>query len=281
MSKISNLKNWNQFRYDLREFGFNSPKASILYNLYLDGEILDKDLDDSKYLKSFLIEKKIKETEKDSKYIKDDLLSKISSTGAGSDISSLIFNYLNDLDLSNLIIAYKINKKTLNYILYDLKDRIIDVGDNKELARKLSKLGFKVKLDLSHTKVKDVSALGSVHTLNLNYTKIKDVSTLGKVHTLDLRWTLVTNVSALSNVHTLDLSHTKVKNVSALGNVHTLNLSNTKVTDVSALDKGHTLDLSYTLVTDVSALGKVHTLDLTYTHVTDVRALVKVHTLIR
>src|SRR5208282_5602179 len=92
---------------------------------------------------------------------------------------------------------------------------------------------------------------------------------------LDLSWTKVTDVSALGNVHTLDLSDTEVTDVSALGNVHTLDLSVTKVTDVSALGKVHTLDLTDTKITNVSALGKVHTLDLTDTKITNVSALGK------
>jgi len=122
MSKIANLKNWNQFRSTIRGFGFNSTDASILYNLYLDGEILDKELEDSKYLESFLIEETEEETEEpDSKYLKDDLLSKISSKNSAiniisefsSDINSLIFKELDDRDLINLILAYKINNSIL------------------------------------------------------------------------------------------------------------------------------------------------------------------------
>ena len=104
-----------------------------------------------------------------------------------SDINSLIFNHLKDIDLINLILAYKINKVSLSYILYDLKDKIIDVSKNKEFAKELSNLGFKVKLDLSHTQVTDGSGvrdLGNVHTLNLGWTKVTDVSALGSVHNL-------------------------------------------------------------------------------------------------
>ena len=47
--------------------------------------------------------------------------------------------------------------------------------------------------------------LNRIHTLNLSGTKIMDVSALGNVHTLDLSYTKVTDISAHSNVHTLDL----------------------------------------------------------------------------
>jgi hypothetical protein len=39
-------------------------------------------------------------------------------------------------------------------------------------------------LNLSWTKVKNVSALGDVHTLELGYTRVTDFSALGKVHKL-------------------------------------------------------------------------------------------------
>ena len=94
---------------------------------------------------------------------------------------------------------------------------------------------FEIHLDLSHNKIKDVSALGHVHTLYLACTQVTDVSALGKVHTLNLAYTKVTDVSALGKVHTLNLFYTSVTDVSALGNVHTLDLSNTPVTDVSSL----------------------------------------------
>ena len=92
-------------------------------------------------------------------------------------------------------------------------------------------------LDLSYTKVIDVSVLGkgTIYDLDLSETNVADVSSLGRVHTLNLSETNVVDVSALGNVHTLDLSSTNVEDVSALGNVHTLNVSNTNVEDISAL----------------------------------------------
>jgi hypothetical protein len=108
--------------------------------------------------------------------------------------------------------------------------------------------------------------LGNVHTLDLSYTKVTDVSMLGNVHSLDLALCQgVTDVSALGKVHTLDLGGCLgVTDVSALGNVHTLNLIETQVTDVSALGNVHTLDLrSCQGVTDVSMLKHVQNLTLT------------------
>jgi hypothetical protein len=123
--------------------------------------------------------------------------------------------------------------------------------------------------------------LGNVHTLDLSYTKVTDVSMLGNVHTLDLEGCEVKGLASLGNVHTLNLIETQVTDVSMLGNVHSLDLALCQgVTDVSALGKVHTLDLGGCLgVTDVSALGNVHTLNLIETQVTDVSALGNVHTL--
>lgn len=109
---------------------------------------------------------------------------------------------------------------------------------------------------------KSILSIPSLRSLNLSNTKIKDVSALGKFHTLDLSTTRVEDVSALGHVHTLNLANTKVENVSALGNVYVLNLSNTLVEDVSALGNVYSLNLSDTMVNDISALvhGRIHTL---------------------
>ncbi|HSA76192.1 MAG TPA: hypothetical protein VLE02_01485 [Nitrosarchaeum sp.] len=131
-------------------------------------------------------------------------------------------------------------------------------------------------LNLRHTKVCDVTSLSKVHDLNLSNTSVCDVSTLGNVYNLNLRSTSVVDVSALRGVRILDLSNTKVEDVSALGNVHTLNLSDTMVSDVSALGKVHTLDLSWTKVVDVTNLSEVYNLSLKNTKVVDVSALGKI-----
>ena len=62
-------------------------------------------------------------------------------------------------------------------------------------------------MDLSYTRMTDVSALGSVHTLSLSGCPgITDVSALGSVHTLNLNsCTGITDVSALSSVPNLTL----------------------------------------------------------------------------
>lgn len=48
----------------------------------------------------------------------------------------------------------------------------------------------------------------NIRNLDLSYTKIKDVSKLGKIHTLNLSHTIVRDVRALCNVYELNLSNT-------------------------------------------------------------------------
>lgn len=90
-------------------------------------------------------------------------------------------------------------------------------------------------LNLSQTKVEDVSALGGVHTLDLSHTQVEEVSALGRVHTLDLRRTEVKDVSMLGGVHKLILEGTSVSDVSALGGVYHLNINNLQ--EVKGLEK--------------------------------------------
>ncbi|WP_376989285.1 S8 family serine peptidase [Azospirillum rugosum] len=147
------------------------------------------------------------------------------------------------------------------------------------------------KLDLSGTRVKDVSllpALSGLVMLDLSGTGVMDVSALcglSKLWSLDLSGTGVTDISAVSGLkglHTLNLSETGITDVSALSDLSGLwflGLRGTGVTDVSALSglSGlQMLDLSGTGVTDVSALSGLsglQTLDLSGTGVTDVSAL--------
>jgi hypothetical protein len=94
-------------------------------------------------------------------------------------------------------------------------------------------------LDLSACdRITDFSALGSVRVLDLSKTKVKDVSRLGTCHTLTLQscdW--LEDVSTLGKVHTLDISWCRyVRDVSALSSVVDLNLANCeKVTEFGAL----------------------------------------------
>jgi len=73
-----------------------------------------------------------------------------------------------------------------------------------------------------------------LHTLSLsNCYKVKDVSALGNVHTLDLSGTKVSDVSLLKNVRELNLFGCyNVTNVSTLGNARKLILRDTNVINV-------------------------------------------------
>ena len=133
----------------------------------------------------------------------------------------------------------QVSKKIKNsYEMY--MKRISLYVDDIKLAKYFTSLGIKINFK-------------GMNYINLN---------INFIYSLNLSGTKVTDVSMLGNVHKLNLSNTQVTDVSMLGNVHKLNLSNTQVTDVSMLGNVHTLDLCNTQVTDVSMLGNVHTLDL-------------------
>src|SRR5690348_14458069 len=80
----------------------------------------------------------------------------------------------------------------------------------------------KLKINYVFIDLTILSYFQNLKDLNLSYTKIEDVSMLGNVHTLNLSHTDVTDVSMLGNVYNLDISYTKVKDVSMLGNIHIL-----------------------------------------------------------
>lgn len=174
---------------------------------------------------------------------------------------------------------------------------ITEIEDVSAIGNVLSKVR---KLDISKSRVKDISMLGNLDELNISHLPVTDVSMLGRIRVLDISHTNVKDVSALGHVHVLDISHTPVIDVSKLGHVHTLNISYTKVTDVSvlgnvhklvfcgidphtdisALNHVHTLDLSQSKIKDLGTLSKnpnmfahIHTLNLSFTEVKDVRRL--------
>lgn len=124
-------------------------------------------------------------------------------------------------------------------------------------------------LNLSSCPVLDVSAFGHpnsrVQYLNLSHTKVKDVSMLGNVPTLNLSHTLVEDVNGLGNVYDLNISETKVSDISALHSVHILDASGTKVSDISGLHSVQILDISGTCVIDLGSLSMLRYLHtLTY-----------------
>ena len=157
----------------------------------------------------------------------------------------------------------------------------------------LSNLTSLTELDLSNTKVSDISALTSLTSLthlNLNYTKVSDISALTSLTSLThltLNYTKVSDISALANLTsllTLELSHTGVSDISMLlklTSLSTLKLSDTFISDISALSKLTSLtslDLRWTGISEISSLANLtslSTLDLSYTGVSNISALSK------
>ena len=157
----------------------------------------------------------------------------------------------------------------------------------------LSNLTSLTELDLSNTKVSDISALTnltSLSRLNLNYTKVSDISALTSLTSLthlSLNYTKVSDISALANLIsllTLELSNTGVSDISMLlklTSLSTLKLSDTLVSDISTLTKLTSLtslDLRWTGISEISSLANLtflSTLDLSYTGISDISALSK------
>ena len=102
-------------------------------------------------------------------------------------------NDLNIRLLSHTFNNYFINKYN-NYAILEVHSK--DVYKIEELSYK-----YNIKVNLSHTKIVDVSMLGNVHILDLSDTKVVDVPMLGNVHTLYLSYTRVVDVPMIGNVH--------------------------------------------------------------------------------
>jgi hypothetical protein len=117
-------------------------------------------------------------------------------------------------------IYYKLNRE-YSLMYYD------DILFRNRVLNKIFNPNKQLHLDVSDSRITDVSVLGNVHSLSLRCCyKITDVSALGCVHTLNLHGCrYITDVSALNNVYDLNLSGcNNITDVSALGNVHTLYL---------------------------------------------------------
>ena len=165
------------------------------------------------------------------------------------------------------------------------------LSDLSELPKSLSLLTSLTSLDLSSTKVIDISALSKLTnllSLDLSNTQVKDISALSKLTnliSLDLSNTQVKDISALVNltsVKFLRLSDTQIKDISALSNLTNLKylkLNDTQVKDISALSNLTTLEylrLNDTQVKDISALSNLIELRILYlngTQVNDISAL--------
>src|ERR1700722_3736766 len=114
-----------------------------------------------------------------------------------------------DLRLCELIRLSMVSK-TLSSLITptDVPERSLHIKVREEIIYKLTMKSWSKFLD--HVKLKNdtleyISLFTRVHTLDLSWTKVSDVSMLGHVHTLNLRGTKVSDVSALVSVHTLYL----------------------------------------------------------------------------
>jgi hypothetical protein len=89
-----------------------------------------------------------------------------------------------------------------------------------------------LELNLTRTKITDVSCVGKIRQLSLaDCDELSDVSALGGVKYLNLSGcTQITDVSMLGNVHTLNISFCRITDISALGNVCVLNIRNGNIT---------------------------------------------------
>jgi len=171
-----------------------------------------------------------------------------------------------DLTLQH-ILDY-IRNRVLSYSFLHPNKRSISSHHNICLSLRLFPGGIK-ELDLSETKVTDISAL--VHCTNLQY--------------LDLSGTKVTDISALvhcTNLQYLDLSGTDVQDISPLShcpNLQKIYLSGTDVQDIRPLSSCPNLQVLYLLGTDVqdirplSSCPNLQVLYLLGTHVQDIRPL--------
>ena len=185
------------------------------------------------------------------------------------------------------------------YLLTDIeKQELSKVGiinwslsDLSELPKSLSLLTSLTSLDLSSTKVIDISALSNLTMLtdlSLSFTQVKDISTLSnltRLENLRLDGTQVRDISALSNLKSLKilgLSNTQVKDISVLSNLtrlEFLRFNDTQVKDISALSNLTTLEylrFNDTQVKDISALSNLKKLSILYlngTQVNDISAL--------
>lgn len=177
----------------------------------------------------------------------------------------------NGIELGDILSGIKVH----NGKIYDLdlsKTKITDVSA-------LSGLRELVYLDLSFTGINDInelSALKDLRYINLRGSKVSDISTLSNMKELqgvNLMFTPVNDISALKYLGELtavDLSHTQISDISALKslkNLKMLGLSYTKVSDVSPLKDLENLEmlyLSYTKVKNVAYLGNLQKLERLY-----------------
>jgi hypothetical protein len=135
-------------------------------------------------------------------------------------------NVLSDIHKITFVNLSSVNLEDVDLLTFAGVQRL-EVGGWNYL-RDFSSLKNCLELDLSGTKISDVSCLGNVKKLSLaNCGELSDVSALGRVKYLNLSGcTQIADVSMLGNVHTLNISFCRVTDISALGNVHVLDIHN-------------------------------------------------------
>jgi hypothetical protein len=212
------------------------------------------------------------------------------------EILQEIFSYLNPLEI--IYISYM--NKRLNRLAKDTrefknndtiqvnikKNKKVNINDINQIVAKIESIFpyIQLKIDLSYSKIIDISRLGNVKELDLREcTNITDFSILGKQKILRLGDTNISDISHLGNVkklylvkcknisnfsilgkqEVLDISHTNISDISHLGNIKHLNLIGcNNITDFSILGKQEILALFATNICDISNLGNVKILGL-------------------
>ncbi|MCP4179719.1 MAG: hypothetical protein GY756_18320 [bacterium] len=148
----------------------------------------------------------------------------------------------------------------------------------------LENLNDLYSLDLSNTSVSDISSISTLINLkylNLSKTKINSISplyNLQKIEELDLKNTTIENIKELDgliNLKILDLSYTNIADATHLANLthlKKLNLSHTKIENADFLNKLKALeylDLSGTDIVGLilTKLTKLKSLNLSYSKI--------------
>jgi hypothetical protein len=178
-----------------------------------------------------------------------------------------------------------------------VSDEIVRIASKNQAFTLVGRLTHVTTLDLSNTKVSDLSPLAGLtklSTLNLSNTQVSDLSPLAgltELAEIGLSGTQVSDLSPLAGLTTLStlyLDGTQVSDLSPLAGLttlSTLNLSNTQASDLSplaGLTKLSTLNLSNTQASDLSPLAgltELAVLGLSGTQVSDLSPLAGLTTL--
>jgi len=123
-------------------------------------------------------------------------------------------------------------------------------------------------LDLSYTKIQNVSKLANVYDLNLNTTYVNDVTGL-KCHKLNLNYTKVTDVNCLIYTKILYICHTNVNDVSKLNQLEVLDASLTNIANVEMLINLKSLNVSCTEINSIKQFKNMKNLEVLNINFTD------------